>query len=190
MARNFYEDQIMAQLESYCAKTARCWLNDHNFTRTADIWEDAMQCARLGLLLYIRKNRITTAEDVFKGGATPYWSIYHELGNGIIMGACAPCGIHRPSNKTKVKFSPVVLDDIAQDMRFATASSEMIGVSELTVAECLADLRDEDRQIVALRLAGVKPGEIQRRLNIPDHVYRYRMDRIKKRLMEVSKQTL
>jgi|GEM_PF-5741180 len=176
------EEQILREFDRLCVGMVKTWMTKHNFTRTADIWDDAMQCARLGFLLYLRKYEITRAEDVFKDGTSPYWLMYKELCNGLIMGVCAPCGIRRTTKTTKLKFGSVSLDDIENDAHYSTASSEAVAVDEMTVAECLADLRDDERQIALMRLEGIKPGEIQRRLAMTSPEYQWKMKRIKKRL--------
>lgn len=182
MTRYLYEDRILEEFDRLCIGMARAWMTKHNFTRTADIWDDAVQCARLGFLLYLRKYEIKRAEDVFKDGSSPYWLMYKELCNGLIMGICAPCGIHRTTKTTKLKFGSVSLDDIENDAHYSAASSEAVVVAEMTVTECLADLRDDERQIALMRLEGIKPGEIQRRLAMSSPVYQWKMKRIKKRL--------
>lgn len=61
------------EFDRLCIGMAKAWMAKHDFTRTDDIWDDAVQCARLGFLLYLRKNEITKAEDVFREETSLVW---------------------------------------------------------------------------------------------------------------------
>ena len=134
-----FEETILSQYETFCIGFTHKWLRSHNFTHYGNIWEDALQCARLGLLLYIRQQNITTAEDVLTNGHSPYWSMYKQLSIGILQEACAPCGVHRPQNKRDVKFEAVPIDTIFESLQFATCNIE----DELPIMSYMADMRED-----------------------------------------------
>ncbi len=184
MHTNTVEQDIMTQCESYCVKFTRTWLIRHGFTTYREIWEDALQCTRIGLLLYLRQHNITKAEDVFSGETSPYWLMFKELYEGIVLTACAPCGIHRARTATKVKYRAVSLGAIENTTLYSEISAEEKVVSYLNAVECWHSLREDQQHLVGMRMDGMKPGAIQHTLKIPKHVYRYRIDRIKERITD------
>ena len=179
MPRYFYENTILKQYDAYCAKAAHNWLRARNFTRTDDIWEDAYQCARLGFLLYIRDHCITKAEDVFKDGTSPYWYIHRELQRGIIFGARAPCGIRRPGNKLRLNFTPIPYDAIENDSQRSIRCEDGC-LSQIETTAFINTLNEEERQIVTMKLEGMKPREIMQRLGMPRWMYSYKIKQIRR----------
>lgn len=182
MDADVFENGILSQYTPYCAKAARQWLARYHLND--NLLDDAIQCARLGFLLYLRQRNITRAEDVGKNGTSPYWYIHNALCDGIIMKACAPCGIHRPHEKTKVKFTAVPHEVADSRMEYATRDDER-ALAEAVVSEYMDRLTPDERQMVRMLLDGMKPGEIMKRLGIKSSsCYHYRMVKLRNKWAE------
>lgn len=178
-----FENDMLNRYENFCMYFAHRWLRRHNIMNYREIWEDALQCARLGFLLYLRRAGITRAEDVtLYNNKVLYWSMYKELSAGILVNAMAPCGIHRPDDKLNdVKYKPVPLTEALGDER----QGYTIDLSTVTVENFLKQLHGSDRQVTIMRMAGMKPGEIRQRLGLPKTTYCRRVKRIQQRWGEM-----
>lgn len=186
MSTIFSEDEgeILRQYDRYCMSFTHKWLRSHNFTNYTRIWDDALQCARLGLLLYLRQYNIQRAEDVFTADHTPYWSMYKQLADGVFMKTCVPCGIHRPHGEiVNVRFKSVSLDEVSNDEYLSTMNTDN-ALSEMTAAAFIASLQGTDRQLVLMLLDGMKPGQIQKRLSMHPSTYAYRLKRLRRMMTE------
>lgn len=180
MTRCFCEHNILNAFDPYCIATARRWLDRNNFALSPALWEDALQCARLGLLLYIRKNGIERAEDVFRDGRSPYWCIVAELHAGIVMEACAPCGIKRTQKTTHFKATGVQLETVDDDQRYSI-SDEDSRIYIMMAMGFIASLPEDDRRVVELLRLGLKGVEVQKRLGLTVRQYDAAMKRIRRR---------
>ena len=182
MERCFFEGEILRHYELFCMSFTHKWLRRHNFTNYANIWEDALQCARLGFLLYLRAAKIERAEDVqLYDNKALYWRMYKELSNGVFMEAMAPCGVHRPVTKvTSVKYHAVPLTEAGQNDEL----SANLDLSSVTVDSFLQRLHGSERQLVSMRLAGIKPPEIQKQLGLSTATYYRRVKRLRERWKE------
>lgn len=184
----FFEDEMLRQYDRYCMTFTHKWLRSHNFTDYTRIWDDALQCARLGLLLYLRQYNIQRAEDVFTRDHTPYWSMYKQLSDGVFMKTCAPCGVHRPHGEiAHVRFKSVSLDEASTDDHLTTMNTDN-ALSEMTATAFIASLQETDRQLVLMLLDGMKPGQIQKWLGMPPSTYSYRLKRIRKQWDKIEYQ--
>lgn len=180
MSTFFFEEQILQHFDKYVMKCTHNWLKRHNFRRIDDIWDDALQCARLGLLLYIRKQGITRAEDVFPDGGKLYWSIYNELSKGILMGVAVTGGIYRPSCRMKdTNFKTESLDNFYNDPLFTEDFTDDATLS-VTAKKYITKLRDRERRIIKMKLYGYKASEIMRTLNMEPNQYYAAIERMKR----------
>lgn len=145
-------ESIMESMENYCRKAAWRWLKQHNFKITEEVFEEALQAARIGVWRHAQEVKAEKAEDLLRGN-TPYWKVFHEIFGTVVREGCEFGGIkYRTDMPAEDRPEVSSLERTQQDV-FGTEWNEA-ELSRLNVDVFYETLPEKDRIILRKLMRG------------------------------------
>lgn len=157
-------ESIMESMEGYCWKAAREWLMRHHFRITEEVFEEALQAARIGVWRHAQEVKAEEAEDLFKGN-TPYWKVFEEIFRAVVREGCEFGGVKYRTDMPAEGRPKVLPLEQAQHDEFCIEWNEA-EISRMNIDSFGKTLPEKDRIILRKLMQGKRVCEILDQMGI------------------------